>query len=133
MESIRHVHGDDHCLRVLSKHRRKRMRDSPRAAWCAYSHLQWGQATAYATPVCLQRADPAKRYHVSLLAMGRTPPPGFSSQSKNPSSSKASRGRSRDNIRLTSSMVTLRAASEDWQAAQIMSNVHPDRSAAVPR
>ena len=35
-------------------------------------------------------------------------------------------------MRLYSLRVTSRAASEDWQAAQIISNIHPEGPAAVP-
>ena len=75
----------------------------------------------------------AKRYHVSLMAMGCAPSPGFSSPIKSPSSRQASRGSSRDKMRMTSSRVPSRTTSEDWQAAQIISNVHPDGPATVPR
>ena len=65
-------------------------------------------------PYVRSAQTPAKRYHASLIAMGCTPPPGFSSPIKSPSSRKASRGSSPDRMRLTSSSVTSRAASDDW-------------------
>ena len=60
-------------------------------------------------PYVRSAQTPAKRYHVSLIAMGRTPPPGFSSPIKSPSRRKASRGSSPDRMRLSSSRVTSRA------------------------
>ena len=50
------------CLRVLSKCRRKQVRDSLRDAWCAYRGpgMQRGQACANTTPIRPQCADPRK-------------------------------------------------------------------------
>ena len=51
------------------------MRHSLRAAWCAYSHLQRGLASAYATLVCPQRKDPRKA--IPCLADGDGPHTAF--------------------------------------------------------
>ena len=83
-------------------------------------------------PLVRSAQTPAKRYHVSLIVVGSTPPPGFSSPIKRPSCREASRGSSPDRMRLMSSRVMSRAASDDWQAAQIIS-VQPDGPAAAPR
>ena len=76
---------------------------------------------------------PASRNHAVLAAMGRALPSGFLCPLKCPSSRKASSESSPDRLRSTSSRLTSRAATDDWQAAQIISNVHPETSAAVPR
>ena len=83
-------------------------------------------------PYVRSAQTPSKQYPVSLIAMGHTPLPGFSSLIKSPSSRKASRGTSAARMILTSSRVTSRAVSDDWRAAQIISNFHPDGPAAVP-